>query len=597
MYLTVGNIDKGVRRKPSAQATLLLGYIPVAKLTCFSAGERSEAGYRLFHTCMEKMLSPLEKAGNEGVLMTCADGFVRRVYAILAAYVADHPEQCLVACCKENRCPRCLVPRDKRGDPHSSPLRNHAHTADTLIRAGHGELSPRFTEDGLRPVFRPFWANLPHTDIFACITPDILHQIHKGVIKDHLLEWCKSIVGEDNLDARFATLSECHGLRHFHRGISVLTQWTGGEAKEIEKVLLGLLVGQTNTRVQRAARALLDFVYLAQLEVHSEHTLAQMKSALTDFHAHKDEFIKLGVREHFNIPKLHALFHYVEAIQRLGCLDGVNTESSERFHIDYAKEAYRASSRREYFAQMTTWLQRQEAVIRHDAYLAWLAGTLDRADDADESDEDNGDQESPSHNEEAPQAASKDEVHGESVTRLRELINSNVARAYQLPVKPSISRVSFQTLIHDYGATAILPRLQLYLSSNYPNSPQPDHTTPIDVYHYVHLLLPPNIHVANSKRICKIRATPAVPRQDDRKAVPAHFDCALFIDDEGLYRRQGGLAGESTILGSVSSDYNITQDFVLAKCVPYSASLNGSDMTKSLCCMYIGSEPSALPIP
>ncbi len=549
VYLTIGNIDKAIRRKPSARATILLGYIPVAKLKCFSDDERSEAAYRLFHTCMAKMLAPLIEAGNNGVLMTCADGLVRQVFALLAAYVADHPEQCLVACCKENRCPRCVVGRNERGDPDLHPLRSHDETVETLRRAERGDITEKFVDEGLRPVFRPFWADLPHTDIFSCIAPDILHQIHKGVIKDHLLVWCQSIIGQNELDARFATLPECHGLRHFGRGISVITQWTGAEAKEIEKVLLGLLVGQTNTRVQKAARALLDFVYYAQLEVHSDTTLARMDAALADFHANKDEFVKLGIRDHFNIPKLHALLHYVEAIRRLGCLDGVNTETSERFHIDYAKEAYRASSRREYYAQMTTWLQRQEAIIRQDAYLSWLKGELDRDDDEDERSEDE-DVEADGQDAEEEEASKANETGDDVVAEdrlkmLRELIHSNVTCAYQLPVKPSASRLSFQTLISDYGATVILPRLQAYLATHYPNSPAPDLNTPLDVYHYIHVLLPPNIHIANTKRICKIRASPRVPRIADRKAVPAHFDCALFVEDEGLYGREGGLAGAS----------------------------------------------------
>ncbi|TFK88136.1 hypothetical protein K466DRAFT_489540 [Polyporus arcularius HHB13444] len=522
VYLTIGNINKSLRRKPSAHAFVLLGYIPVAKFACFTDNERSEALYRFFHGCMAKMLAALKDAGSDGVTMACADGHLRRTFPILAAYIADHPEQCLVACCKENRCPRCTVPRDKRGDYSIHPLRSQRETVEILERVAEGESDDEYEHLGIRPVFKPFWADLPHTDIFTCISPDILHQIHKGVIKDHLLDWIKQIIGKDELDARFATLPPAHGLRHFTRGISMISQWTGGEAKEIEKVLLGLLVGQADAGVLRAARALLDFVYYAQYEVHSETTLARMEQALRDFHLNKHAFVELGIREHFNIPKLHSLLHYIESIRRLGCLDGYNTETSERLHIDLAKKAYRASSKREYYSQMTTWLQRQEAIVLRTAYLSWVLG------------------------EEAQAAEPQDDVADEEVEELkalRQLLHSNVARAYQIPLTPSARRVSLDTLITKHGALALLPTLITYLAEHHPDAPRPHAHTPFDIYHSVAVLLPPNIHVANVKRLCSLCARPATPRVLDRQPIPARFDCALFIDDEELYRREGGLQG------------------------------------------------------
>ncbi len=94
---------------------MLIGYLPVMKLECFTAKRRPTVTYQLFHWCMESLLEPLKIVGKEGMDMTCADRWVRKVYAILAAYITDFPEQCLVICCMESWCPQCLVPHNERG--------------------------------------------------------------------------------------------------------------------------------------------------------------------------------------------------------------------------------------------------------------------------------------------------------------------------------------------------------------------------------------------------------------------------------------------------------------------------------------------------
>ena len=63
--------------------------------------------------------------------------------------------------------------------------------------------------------------------------------------------------------------------------------------------------------------------------------------------------------------------HYEELIRMFGSTDGFNTESPERLHIDFAKNAYRASNRKDYIQQMTRWLERQESVDRFSAFLQW----------------------------------------------------------------------------------------------------------------------------------------------------------------------------------------------------------------------------------
>src|ERR1700742_685430 len=64
IYITIGNIAKGVRRQPSKHATILLGYLSDDKLTHIrDEKERSLALKRLFHDSVSSILEPLEKAG------------------------------------------------------------------------------------------------------------------------------------------------------------------------------------------------------------------------------------------------------------------------------------------------------------------------------------------------------------------------------------------------------------------------------------------------------------------------------------------------------------------------------------------------------
>ena len=85
--------------------------------------------------------------------------------------------------------------------------------------------------------------------------------------------------------------------------------------------LLGLVMdlqvpsGQVSPRwIIAVVRAILDFLFLAQLPSHSTSMLTCLDDALTRFHNNKDVFVDLGIRNHFNLPKIHSMLHYSPSI-------------------------------------------------------------------------------------------------------------------------------------------------------------------------------------------------------------------------------------------------------------------------------------------
>jgi hypothetical protein len=389
VYMTVGNIPKRMRRKPSQHACVLIAYLSVDKIDRSAMGmsdqEHRIRVQRVFHEAMRVVLEPLIEAGKKGVEMASSDGSIRDVFPLITCYAADYPEQCLVACTKYGTCVKCRVKAVDLGDCQPAEARTASWTTSVINRArqyseayeGTPVTKSRqfhtkcMSHDVAGTVYRPFWDGFPLCDIHQAIVPDILHQLYQGVFK-HLVGWCQQALGAGRLDARIRALPPSYGVRHFKNGISVLSQVSGGERKNMAKILLACLVGVMPKNGIIAVTALLDFIYIAQYSAHNATTLGYLDDALTRFYQHRDYFIKLGVREDFNIPKFHSLLHYITSIKLFGTTDNYNTELFERLHIDFAKEGWRASNRKGEFPQMINWLSRHEKIAAFEAYLKSL---------------------------------------------------------------------------------------------------------------------------------------------------------------------------------------------------------------------------------
>ena len=139
------------------------------------------------------------------------------------------------------------------------------------------------------------------------------------------------------------------GLKAYLNGLSKFKQWTGRDAREVQRYILSLIQGAPNVKpkVTKAIHALLDFIYTAQYQSHSNDTLKYLKTALQDFHKNKHIFWDLGAHTRkqgglaeFNIPKLCDFHDYDPSIWQFGTVMQFSTDITEFFHKKSAKEPY-----------------------------------------------------------------------------------------------------------------------------------------------------------------------------------------------------------------------------------------------------------------
>jgi Plavaka transposase len=125
IYLSIGNIHNNTRRA-HRNGVVLLGFhsIPKSKffiyslmswaLTSLITAEKKHAGsskYRkfrrqLFHSALSIILSSLRPAMEHPEVVWCSDGHFRRAIYGIGPYIADYPEQCLLACIVQGWCPK-----------------------------------------------------------------------------------------------------------------------------------------------------------------------------------------------------------------------------------------------------------------------------------------------------------------------------------------------------------------------------------------------------------------------------------------------------------------------------------------------------------
>jgi len=151
---------------------------------------------------MRRILSPIESYGEIGIAMATSNGTWYHCHPVLAAFIGDYPEQCLVACTYRGTCPKCTVPRGNLGSDETFPQRDISTAIDVFSLSDANPTAFHAACHGAnhKPTYHPFWVHLPFANIFHSITPDILHQIHQGISR-HLFRWLVALAAGE-IDAR-----------------------------------------------------------------------------------------------------------------------------------------------------------------------------------------------------------------------------------------------------------------------------------------------------------------------------------------------------------------------------------------------------------
>lgn len=168
-----------------------------------------------------------------------------------------------------------------------------------------------------------------------------------------------------------------------------------------------------------------------------------------------------------SIPKLHAMDHYVQSIHLLGSVNGYNTEGPECLHINFAKLGYCTSNHKNYFSQMTTWLDCQEASICFDTYLHWLQplGLIQsKAANKDHESSDDKDESAKQQDKELKETEDEEEgVAQAETTRIQ----------FKVAKKPPYLLLSAGTVTKSHGAHNFSWHLEAFLTERARSATQP----------------------------------------------------------------------------------------------------------------------------
>ncbi|KAF8432113.1 hypothetical protein L210DRAFT_3614365 [Boletus edulis BED1] len=375
VFMTIGNIQSNVRMQATSHAWRCITFIPTLEFEGHH-DYKTILLARLFHHCLDEVVAPLKHAALHGMELTDAVGGMRLCYTPLVSYIVDLPEQQLIADMAMSTSPVTFAERSEFGRAEAAEPQMDKQTLMQLFelcqRVDPWDLDVFQKATKLLKllgVHKQFWRNWKFAEPSLFLTREILHILHKFFF-DHVLAWCKELVGAHTLDTHFKLLHRHIAVHHFSSGVSHTSQMTGQDHCDVERTIVPLLVGFAPDQFISPICAMVEFIYQVQDPVHTDSSIASMIQALRNFHAGKHVILELEARKaksgpmtHFNIPKLELMQSFPRQTKANSVLIQFTADVMERLLIIHCKTVFPCTSRRSNFMEQTVDILNWEETI------------------------------------------------------------------------------------------------------------------------------------------------------------------------------------------------------------------------------------------
>ncbi|KAN0140196.1 hypothetical protein V8E53_002092 [Lactarius tabidus] len=301
--------------------------------------------WQLDHSCLKLIFKLLREFMMTYTTVKCADRQFHHTIFGLGPYIVDYPEQVWLGGIRCNALPENMVTRVGYRWMHEK--------TDYLVK----KFDSRTVWDsfGIYEDVVPLTHSFPQANIHKLLAPDLLHQVIKGIFKDHLILWvglyleCVHSKACHHLSysflLRISIVPSFPGLQWFPDGHN-FTQWTGNRA--IAEYLPSVLVHCIST--------FMDTCYIT------------LQNAISASLCH--ELCEAFITCAFN--------HYYYLIQSFGSPNGLCSSITELKYIKVVKDTWHWSSCFRAITQiMVTLLQLHKlaAACQHFTLLSMLKGT------------------------------------------------------------------------------------------------------------------------------------------------------------------------------------------------------------------------------